>query len=314
MPPAPQAVGLHQYRYDHLRVLGLGEKSPSGKTSDGWFSALGAEPADPAVHVLVRDIWQKFPKEVELSRDGVALHFWPKHGVRAFQPQDELAIANIYKFWCFHQNSLLDLNLPDDYYDRLSNQYRDETFECRPEHALNGNGQGLAIGNEFALLFRPTSAAKSVPAEAALFQDDPTALADPQWNAATGALGKIAAADREHFGELEEAMEQGFLSYARSVERGHEYGMWNYADTHTIWHVAENRADLHRVWQNSHYHQVGTSWLMTFRTASSALLRWARKSTDHYMNVDTINYVPDEPPKPLKGHQVRRPPCTTARD
>ena len=307
LPPAPQAVALHQYRYDHLRLLGVSEKSASakptsGKTSDGWFSALGAEFADPAVHVLLRDVWQKFPKEVEISRQGVALHFWPKHGIRAFQLQDELAIANIYKFWCFHQNSLLDLNLPSDYYDRLSNQYRDETFECRPEHALNGNGQGLAIGNEFALLFRPTAAAESVPAEAAMFQDDPTALADPQWNAATGAMGKIAAADREHFGELEQAMEQGFLSYTRSVERGRDYGMWNYADTHTIWHVAENRADLHRVWQNSHYHQVGTSWLMTFRTGSSALLRWARKSTDHYMNVDTINYV--RPDQPLKGHKT----------
>ncbi|HEX4142721.1 MAG TPA: hypothetical protein VHY91_04150 [Pirellulales bacterium] len=300
LPPAPQAVGLHQYRYDHLRVLGVTEKSATGKTSDGWFSALGPEFADPAVHVLLRDVWQKFPKEVELSRGGVALHFWPKHGVRAFQLQDELARANIYKFWCFHQNSLLDLNLPSDYYDRLSNQYRDETFECRPEHALNGNGQGLAIGNEFALLFRPTAAAKSVPAEAAMFQEDPTALCDPRWNAATGAMGKIAAADHEHFGELEQAMEQGFLSYSRSVERGREYGMWNYADTHTIWHVAENRADLHRVWQNSHYHEVGTSWLMTFRTASSALLRWARKCTDHYMNVDTINYARHD--QPLKGH------------
>ncbi len=302
LPEAPQAVGLHQYRYDHLRVLGVAAKSVSGKTSDGWFSALGAAPADPAVHVLLRDIWQKFPKEVEISRSGVSLHFWPKHGVRAFQLQDELAIGNIYKFWCFHQNSLLDLNLPSDYYDRLSNQYRDETFECRPEHALNGNGQGLAIGNEFALLFRSSGAAESVPAEAALFQEDPTALADPVWNAATGALGKIAAADREHFGGLEEAMEQGFLSYTRSVERGHEYGMWNYADTHTIWHVAENRADLHRVWQNSHYHQVGTSWLMTFRSASSAMLRWARKSTDHYMNVDTINYSRED--QPLKGHRA----------
>ena len=312
LPAGSEAVGLHQFRYDHLRVLGLGDQAPSGKTSDGWFSALGSAAADPAVHVLVRDIWQKFPKEVELSRSGVAVHFWPKHGVRAFQLQDELAINNIYKFWCFHQNAMLDLNLPDDYYDRLSNQYKAETFECRPEHALNGNGQGLAIGNEFALVFSSSGAVGSIPGQAALFQFDPTALSDPEWNAATGAMGKIAAADRQHFGPLEEAMEEGMLSYARSVERGKDYGMWNYADTHTIWHVAENRADLHRVWQNSHYHQVGTSWLMTFRTASSAMLRWARKCTDHYMNVDTINYAPPELSVgsgpvalgPIKSHQA----------
>ncbi|HTU26374.1 MAG TPA: hypothetical protein VMF30_13295, partial [Pirellulales bacterium] len=243
LPPLPETVSLHQFRYDHLRVLGTPDKGAGGKTSDGWFSALGDDANRPAVHVLLRDVWQKFPKEVELGQGEISLHFWPKHGVRAFELRDELALANIYKFWCFHQNSLLDLNLPDDYYDRLANQYRDETFECRPEHALNGNGQGLVIGNEFALLFRPTATAGSVPAEAAIFQDDPTALADPAWNAASGALGRIAAADREHFAEIEQAMEQGFLSYGRSVERGRDYGMWNYADTHTIWHVAENRAD-----------------------------------------------------------------------
>jgi len=33
--------------------------------------------------------------------------------------------------------------------------------------------------------------------------------------------------------------------------------MWNYADTHTYWSVEENRAKLHRVWHNSHYHEMG---------------------------------------------------------
>ncbi len=52
---------------------------------------------------------------------------------------------------------------------------------------------------------------------------------------------------------------------------------------------------------------------MTFRTASfPAMLRWARKATDHYMNVDTINYAAEDNSTikgpialgPIKSHQA----------
>ncbi len=41
LPAGSEAVGLHQFRYDHLRMLGLGDKAPTGKTSDGWFRLWG---------------------------------------------------------------------------------------------------------------------------------------------------------------------------------------------------------------------------------------------------------------------------------
>jgi hypothetical protein len=39
--------------------------------------------------------------------------------------------------------------------------------------------------------------------------------------------------------------------------------------------IDENRADLHRVWHNSHYHQVGMTWLQYYRTGSRDLLTWS---------------------------------------
>ena len=56
----------------------------------------------------------------------------------------------------------------------------------------------------------------------------------------------------KNFGPTEEAFEQGMLSYMASIDRGANYGMWIYADTHTYWDVDRNAPQLHRVWQNSH--------------------------------------------------------------
>lgn len=291
LPPAPRTVFLHQDRHDHFRIVGTGTTVIEGAKSDGWFSIAPTNATGASLTVVLRDIWQKFPKEVEMARDGVTLHFWPKHGHRAFALGDELSLKNIYKFWCFHQGGLLDLMLPNDYFDKLSTDYASGTFECRPEHALNGNGQGLAIGNEFAILFSAPGEQAEIPKQARLFQFDPTAAAPPDWNASTWALGKMAGVDRGHFAPMEEAIEQGWLSHTRCVERANEYGMWIWPDTHTYWNAEEDYAELHRVWHNSHYHEIGQNWLMYFRSGSSPLLRWARAHSDHWMNIGTVNYA-----------------------
>lgn len=288
LPAAPATAFLHQDRYDHFRLVGLGKDAIEGKQSDGWFSLQNSGGA--AVSLMLRDIWQKFPKEVETDRAGMTVNFWPRHGRRAFAAEDELKIENIYKWWCFHQGALLNLDLPTAYYEALAGPYAEETMEARPEHALNGNGQGLAIGNEFALDFAPAGQAAGVPKLAALYQYDPTALSTPEWNGATLALGKMAAQDNKNFPAMEQAIHEGYLSWMKNFERGQEYGMWNYCDSHTYWDVERNRANLHRVWHNSHYHEMGMTWLNYFRTASPRLLRWARPSTDHFMNVGTCNY------------------------
>lgn len=291
LPASPKTVFLHQDRYDHFRLVGLGTNTVDGAKSDGWFSIGSTNSAQPSLTVVLRDIWQKFPKEVEMGRDGLTLHFWPRHGHRAFTLEDELDIKNIYKFWCFHQGAMLDLYLPTDYFEALAGPYQSGTTECRPEFALNGNGEGLAIGNEFQLLFTAGERTKKVPKLAQLFQRDPAARASSDWNAATGALGKMDAADRRNFPALEEAIEKGWLSWTRNVDRGNAYGMWIWPNTHTYWNVEGNDADLHRVWNNSHYHQVGQTWLMYYRSGSPDLLRWARTSTDHWMNIGTINHA-----------------------
>jgi hypothetical protein len=281
-------VYLLQEKHDALRVVGAAGEPITGKRSDGWFSALPAADAKgPRATLVLRDIWQKFPKEVELSRQAMTLHLWPAHGLTVFDDQDEVSPQNLFKFQAFHQGKMLDLNLPNRYFEAL--EANPETWiECWPQNALNGNGQGLAMNAEFELSLDDRDDAAAAR-QAALAQRDPAAMPAPAWSAATNAAGRIAPYDPA-FADTEDAFLNGMLSYNRSVERGQSYGMWIWPDTHNHWKIAENRPNLHRVWQNSHYHQISNAWLMWLRSGSPDMLRWARSANEHYRNVATVNY------------------------
>jgi hypothetical protein len=318
LPNAPAPGYLHQDRWDHCRVV-TAEKSSDARQADGWAELRSA---DVAVSAALKHIWQKYPKEIEFSREGMTLHFWPRHGGDTFRDDEELRLDNIYKFLCFHEGKRMNLSTPEKYIaafdayaksaagrsgkEGSSNWWRD----TERDGTRSGNAQGRIISNEFALLFRATQDAPNSPlpanagAFARLFQDDPTAYAAPQWNCSTDALMPMAPADPHLFPEMEQAVLEGFLSWTRSVERYHDYGMWNYADTQSIAVVAENRPGLHRIWQGSHYHNVGTGWIMWYRTADRRALRWARDNTDHYMNIQTVNYVDEAHPVPQRDHEL----------
>jgi len=314
LPPSPGEVFLHQDRWDHFRVVG-GSEEWQGKISDGWFSVSDAKQDGTRVTVALKDIWQKFPKEVSMNQDGLTLHFWPKHGHQAFTKEEEHSLKEILKFLCFHQGRLMDLKVPDDYtaaFDELAKGKSNEGGGWwRPtdrDGTSRGNAQGVVIANEFAVVLNDGAAKDAALGDAAklaqLFQFDPTASAPPEWNASTLAFGPLAAVDRQKFPEMEEAVEKGFLSWTRGTERGNYYGMFNYAGTHTMWNVPENRAGLYRPWQDSHYHNVGTNWLLYYRSGSGDMLRWARKNTDRLLNISTVNYVDTEDPIKVMDHTL----------
>lgn len=298
--PTNPAVFLHQKTWDLCAVRQEDGKSVEGKKSDGWVAVWSEN--KPVVSVTLRDIWEKFPKELEARKNGILVHAWPKNGKRVFTPDEELETKNIYKFWCFHQHPMLDLNLPQNYYEKLMTFVVDETKECRPEHALNGNGQGMTIGTKISLQFAspaidkdpgaPELVAKCL-ADAKVFELDPFASLPADWNAKTQAVEPMNAVGTA-FREFDDTILNGLLSYNSSVERGQEYGMFIWPDTHTYWLLPEGRASLHRVWQNSHYHQVGNSWVLWFRSGSAKMLRWARENSEHFRNVGTIAYAEPE--------------------
>jgi hypothetical protein len=303
------AVFMHQKTWDLCTVTGVDGKGVDGKKSDGWVATWGEE--QPALCVTLKDVWEKFPKELEARSEAIVVHAWPKNGKRVFKLDDELALKNIYKYWCFHQHPMMDLNLPQDYYQVLASLAGTETNETRAEHALNGNGQGMTLSTQMRVGVRVGVLAEDEKAESLsaaclkdskLFEMTPYATLSPEWNAGTQALEAIGAVNGD-FKAFEDTIIAGLLSYNASVERGQEYGMFIWPDTHTYWLPAEGRSSLHRTWQNSHYHQVGNSWMLWFRSGDARMLRWARDNSAHFRDVGTIAYAePGSPETAIPFH------------
>lgn len=304
-------VYLHQDRWDRCHIVNPAGRAQTGEKSDGWFSVQDASGRTLRT-VAVRDIWQKFPKEVSLDADSMTVHFWPKHGHEAFDQATALAKDQIYKFLCFHQGALMDLKTPSVYVDTFDQWAADPKVgsvegsgnwwrESEHDGTRDGNARGIIISNEFAVLMDDSIE----PATFGLtLQRDPAAMADPAWNCATDAIMPMAPRVAGRYEDMENAVLEGFLSWTRTVERYNDYGMFNFADTHSIHVIDENRPGLHRIWQTSHYHNVGTNWLQYYRTGDPRMLRWARANTDHYINIDTVNYVDEENPVPVRDHEL----------
>jgi hypothetical protein len=291
------AVFMHQKTWDLCTVTREDGKRVDGKKSDGWVATWIDE--EPAICVTLRDVWEKFPKELEARNEAIVVHAWPKNGKRVFTPEQELALKNIYKFWCFHQHIMLDLNLPQDYYEVLASLDGTETRETKAEHALNGNAQGMTIGTNMSIRVYPGTMAGDDKGErfaaqclkdARLFEARPYATLSPQWCARSQALEPISETNGD-FKAFEETILNGLAAYNGTVERGQAYGMFIWPDTHTYWLPAEGRASLHRTWQNSHYHQVGNAWVLWLRSGDARMLRWARDNSAHFRDVGTIAYA-----------------------
>jgi hypothetical protein len=281
--PDADTVWLHQFRDDAVRL----NEVAAGKRADGWMAAINPR---AAVVCTLRDMWQKFPKELEAGRDGLTLDFWPRHGLDTFSSEDQLDPKQIFKARFAHQGKLLDLQMPQSYFDALEKNNRWDVEHTVPI-GFASTAEGVSIGNDFALWFQDASQNASAWSELARrFQDPPHALANSAWNVSAGVESPMAARDDKRWPLAERLLNHdypramlGTLAYTGS------YGMWIYANTFNTW-----RGDwpgLHRIWENSHYGQIGESWKLYFRGGSPDILRWARAQTDHYMNIATVHYA-----------------------
>jgi hypothetical protein len=275
-----------------------GTLNPAGnyRHSSGWFLA---ERAGPSLALLTKDIWQKCPKEVKVGREELSYFAWPRHGELAEAGADALRLENLYKFECFLTGKLLDSRLPSTYFTALQKQT--DTQECKAEYARAANLEGVAMHNEFALLvLQPDKRGPAAQAEVAayerLYAESPIARASPARMAESGAMGPVAAAG-ESFAEVERAVHDGMLGYARSIERYGDYGWSIYGNAHheelmnpTAAGVPGGRPSLHRVWSNNHYQHISTSWQLFLLHGDRHLLDWARIATDNYASIGQVRY------------------------
>ncbi|MBI4024220.1 MAG: hypothetical protein HY360_04510 [Verrucomicrobia bacterium] len=295
LPAGQSAVSLHQERWNHFRLLKDDQVTGEGKQSDGWATEILKS---GSLTVMLRNIWQLYPKELELSRAAMTLHFWPKHGAIAFTEAEEMTPEGLYKIYYAHQGKFMDLKFPKKYFDAI--RQWGPLMERQDQNALEANGQGMAISSDFSLYFKSGTETQGIAEQAALFQEGPHAIAQPEWNAKTGVEGHLSAVDKKRFPLVEKSIDEGYRSNTTTPAILEEYGLWIWPDTHNNWDPQSKLPEWHRFWNNSHYQNVSESWLIYLRSGYRWAYEWGRDNTRHFMDVGTVNY--DNPVEPLLGH------------
>jgi hypothetical protein len=303
--PEKETVWLHQDKDDHLR-LGQGEAATGeGRRSDGWVTVKTTR---GSIAVSVRNLWQLFPKELEVGRDGLYLHAWPRHGHDAFTDAEELDVRQIHKLRYAHEGKVLDLSFPLRYFEAFgkfakevpSAPLRDGRFlEQQDINALTGNAQGTAVSTFFSLRFAGGDP-ETPAAHAALYQQNPHAITDPLYNGLTEVEGRFAGRQPARWPTVEPVFETGFRGFTMSVDLLTNYGMWIWPDTHNNWSLGTMMPQAHRWWLHSHYQGVWEGSFLYFRSGLPMLATWAADNYEHFANIGTVNY--DDPQHPMQGH------------
>lgn len=307
---AGESIYIHQDKHDRFRLrsggASLGTAIAEGRRADGW---LALDHGHTGVVVFLRDMFQRYPKEIEVTRENahavapgttsrVVVHFWPRHGEDTFSDAEELTRENISKLLWAHEGKFLDLKAPQRVLDELRRLHDsngpDKGWDADQATFMAGfaNAQGVAFGGTFVVELNHGHASdEALVARAALHQQAPHALPPGDWNAATGVEERLSGRDPARFPAAERLLELSFPGYQRYiVDNSGDYGMWIYGNVHNAIDPARGVPLLHRLRQNSHYRNVFAAWLLYLRGGDPEMLRWARANTDNYQDVGIIHH------------------------
>lgn len=282
--------GAYLLQRDDLcfKVYDQGQFKEEGEKAEGWITV--GRPGS-FLTLAVRDFWQQFPKELEVTPDALNVHFWPAHGEEPIRTGDNLSIRNAYQLWFAHEGQVLDFVVPDA---ELEFVRQDSEVHNYP-HAKVANAIGLAKTHEMLLYFHredwETAGARRVNE---VFQEATTGVVDPAWVCNTGVFGQMHPRDPERFPRVESALDDTIDNIMRLQEADRDYGMFNYGDSHHNWQWQERRWSMHRIWRATHHGWTRWPWQMYARTGDPRLLRWADANARHAADINHCHHTTDE--------------------
>lgn len=289
---APGAsVYLLQYDHDKFVVRAAGqaapwEQRPPGRRSAGWARVTGER---DVLTLAVRDLWQQFPKELEVHGDsGVTFHAWPAHGVR--RPDRKVTDAMLQYLWFCHEGTVLDFAVPESYYDH-DEQYTEDQYRY-VRWSKKANAIGLAKTHELLLWFHEPAQADAVARRVEAWQAEPVCLADPRWMCGSGAFGRLHPVDTDRFGQVEAGLSRAFDCERRLEAHTNDYGMFNHGDGHTSWDLQRQRwSDTYRCWRAMHHGAPRVPWLLYVRSGDPKYYRHGVRNARHVMDVDICHHT-----------------------
>lgn len=317
---AKQSTYLLQLAHDRFVVererdgKQVGDELHRGGRTAGWASALTDR---GGVQVVGRRLWQLFPKELEVGGSFVALHAWPRHGRDVFNASELFDPLGVVQARFAHHGRSMNLKTPDAAYETMGRAFSDPLqkkgydkvvapysagyiFDYA-EEALNANGQGIALTTDWCVRLLTPAQARTPEDQASFaraFQADAMAVADPKWTYDSRVFGELWPRDLPRFGAAEIAIDERFQQVlVDQTDRLGDYGSLIWPDYHTYpsSYVTGEFDPLwfHRSWIGTHYQEGRTFYLLFLRSGLDRYWRYARDSTRHKMDVNTVNYASD---------------------
>lgn len=282
--------GAHLLQRDDLfyRVHEEGAFKDEGQKAEGWLTA-----GTPGrfMTLAVRDFWQQFPKELEVTPEGVTVHFWPEHAEAPIRTGENLSIRNVYQQWFAHEGPVLDFTVPEE----VLAYVKEDSEAYNWPNARVANAIGLAKTHEMLLFFHQRDWETAGSRELSdVFQSAPAATVDPQWVCASGVFGQMHPRDPERFPRIEQAIDDSIGCIMRHRVTDRDYGMFNYGDSHHNWDWQGRRWNLHRIWRNTHHGWTRWPWLMYARSGDKRLLDWADANARHVADVDHCHHTTED--------------------
>lgn len=301
-PVSDAGVYLLQHRAHRFDVMAGGAAVASGKHSDG--SAVVRTPQG-LVGIAHREMWQRYPKEIEVTPEAVTMHVWPAHGRELDEAVDPLAHDQVHKMWFAHAGQELDLQMPWDYYlaaARIADDPGDGVYEPAgmAMAGVHSSAMGTAITTDMTLRFAPVDQQQAMYDGLAAFQARPLALPEPRWLADSGALGTVHPYDPARYPRIEEAIERTLRGYRAIQDGADEYGMWVYRAWHHNTYHGDGTFDIYRLYNATHHHEAYMPWLMYARSGDPFYFDQGIANVRLLTDVQVLHY--DDPDYPHREY------------
>lgn len=219
------------------------KKFGSGDKTSGWASVSGR---DGSVIVALRDLWQEYPKGIELSAEGIDVQFWPKAYTermifrtpfyekaiyfKATRNEDEVkrllaarptAPLNLKSFAIGSEEALV-------WVEQMIARYAPNRAASHNDTSSGCNGYGAAKTHEFMISLSPTMVSSAqCEALGRCVQQPVIAPAEPAYTCATKAVRHAYHKGDPMFKEIDAGLdtlvETIILEPRRLCRR---YGMW----------------------------------------------------------------------------------------
>ncbi len=272
------------------RIYSQGVRQDDCARAEGWMS-VGQ--AGKMLTMSVRDFWQNYPKEFEVTPQKAVIHFWPAHGEDGGHGGSNISVRTVYRNWFAHEGKLLDFKIPGEVLACVLADTGKDSEES--QGAPVANAVGLAKTHELWLHFHEADWEQArARSTHRVFQANLTGVCDPEWVCASSVFGPMAARDPARYPGIERALDAVIAGIFRQHEQDRDYGMFNFGDAHHNWNWAERRWDLHRIWRNTHHGWTRWPWLMYARSGDQAVFAYADRNARHVADADHCHYAPKE--------------------